>query len=88
VVDLTPAEISNALTEMTNGTTAWKNALRMFSAILGDLVMEGILNENPCTRVSPPKTKSGDEVRIYTVKELKSLFIKESPKRKIGFPQG
>lgn len=74
VVDLTSADISNALTQMTNGTTAWKNGLRMFSAILGDLVKEGILHENPCTRVSAPKIKSSDEVRIYTVDELKALF--------------
>lgn len=74
VVDLTPADVSEALTEMTNGTTAWKNALRMFSAILGDLVMEGILHENPCTRVPVPKIKSCDEVRIYTVGELTALF--------------
>jgi integrase len=74
VVDLTPADISEALTKMTNGPTAWKNALRMFSAILGDLVMEGTLHENPCARVSLPKVKSTDEVRIYMVDELKSLF--------------
>jgi integrase len=74
VVDLTPSDISDALTQMTNGTTAWKNALRMFSAILGDLVNEGSLHENPCARVTMPKIKSNDEVRIYTVKELKSLF--------------
>lgn len=74
VVDLTPADISAALTEMTNGATAWKNALRMFSAILGDLVNEGALHENPCARVTTPKIRSTDEVRIYTVEELKSLF--------------
>ena len=74
VVDLTPADISTALTDMTNGTTAWKNALRMFSAILGDLVNEGVLHENPCARVTAPKVRSTDEVRIYKVEELKSLF--------------
>lgn len=74
VVDLTPSEISEALTQMTNGLTAWKNALRMFSAILGDLVNEGILHDNPCSRVTSPKIKSSDEVRIYSVQELKSLF--------------
>lgn len=75
VVDLTPADISEALTKMTKGTTAWKNALRMFSAILGDLVMGGVLHENPCSRVSQPKVKSNDEVRIYSVVELKCLFM-------------
>ena len=74
VVDLTPTDISEALTKMTKGTTAWKNALGMFSAILGDLTMQGILHENPCSRVSRPKIKSNDEVRIYTIEELKSLF--------------
>jgi integrase/recombinase XerD len=74
IVDLAPSDISIALSEMTDGATAWKNALRMFSAVLGDYVTEGTLHENPCARVALPKTKKNDEVTIYTVEQLKSLF--------------
>lgn len=74
LVDLTPACISGALTEMTNGATAWKNALRMLSAILTDYVKDGTLHDNPCKRVQLPKVKSNDEVVIYEVGELQALF--------------
>ena len=74
LVDLTPASISEALTEMTNGATAWKNALRNLSAVLTDYVKDGTIHENPCKRVQLPKVKSHDEVVIYTVDEIKALF--------------
>lgn len=74
LVDLTPGGISEALTEMTNGATAWKNALRMLSAILTDYVKDGTIHENPCKRVQLPKVKSNDEVVIYQVGELQALF--------------
>lgn len=74
LVDLTPASISEALTEMTTGATAWKNALRMLSAILTDYVKDGTIHDNPCKRVQLPKVKSNDEVVIYEVGELRALF--------------
>lgn len=74
IVDLTPSSISDALATMTNGASAWKSGLRVISAILGDQVKEGTLKENPCTRVVTPKVKNDDEVTIYTVDQLKSLF--------------
>jgi len=76
IVDISPADISSALTTMTNGPTAWKSGLRIISVILGDEVKHGTLKENPCSRVPVPKVKSDDEVTIYTVKQLKALFTK------------
>lgn len=74
IVDLSAASISEALAKMTNGASAWKSGLRVISAILGDQVKEGTLKENPCTRVATPKVKNDDEVKLYTVDELRSLF--------------
>lgn len=74
IVDLEPSDISEALKAMTDGATAFRNGLRVISAILGDQVKEGTLKDNPCSRVSTPKVKNDDEVTIYTIKELQALF--------------
>lgn len=74
IVDVSPSDISTALTQMTKGDTAWKKALRELSAVLGDYVNEGILHENPCTRVTLPKSRKNDEITLYTVDQLKALF--------------
>lgn len=74
IVDLSQAEISDALTKITKGPTAWKTGLRIISAVLGDQVKKGTLKENPCARVSVPKTKNDDEVTYYEVPQLKALF--------------
>ena len=74
IVDISPSDISAALTAMTNGATAWKSGLRIISVVLGDALKQGTLKENPCSRVSVPKIKSDDEVTIYTVPQLQSLF--------------
>ena len=74
IVDLTPSDISEVLKTMTNGATAWKNGLRVISAILGDHVKEGTLKENPCSRVSVPKRRNEEEPKVYSVRQLRSLF--------------
>jgi integrase len=74
IVDLNAAAIEEVLSEVTDGTTAWKNGLRYLSVILSDQVKKGTLKENPCKRVSPIKTKRIDEVVIYEIDQLKSLF--------------
>lgn len=79
IVDLTPAHISDALTTMTDGATAWKSGLRVISAVLGDEVKQGTLAANPCSRVSTPKIRNDDEVTLYTVDQLKALFAACKP---------
>lgn len=74
IVDITPADISSALSAMTKGAVAWKSGLRIISAVLGDEVKHGSLKENPCSRVVTPKSKRDDEVRLYKVEELQALF--------------
>lgn len=79
IVDITPGDISDALTAMTNGPTAWKSGLRIINAVLSDQVKQGTLKENPCSRVVALKVKNDDEVKIYAVEELKALFAACKP---------
>ncbi len=74
VVEIDHSHISQVLTEITNGPSAWESGLRLISLILGDCVKDGTLKENPCKRVQIPKVRMNDEVKIYTVEELKALF--------------
>ena len=75
LVDLAGPNIQAALEEISSGSTAFRTNLRLLSSILGDYSKQGVLHENPCKRVQLPKTRSSDEVTIYTVQQLSDLFI-------------
>jgi integrase len=73
--DLTPKKISDTLDQITNGHTAFRTGLRLISSILGDYAKSGIIDDNPCRRVQPPKAPRNDETKIYSIDELRSLFL-------------
>ncbi len=75
VVDITPELIKQSLDEVTDGKTRWANGLRYISTVIQQCVKDGQLMENPAKRVEKPRApEADDEVTIYTVKQLKSLF--------------
>ncbi len=75
VVDITPDLVRKTLDGVTKGETRWVNGLRYISTVLQQCVKEKLLAENPCKRVQRPRRPEvDDEVTIYTVKQLKSLF--------------
>lgn len=75
-LDIAPADIRKALDETTSGPTRWKNGLRNISAMLGDVVKNGFIPENPAMSVQVARVaeREDDDVSTYSPDELKALF--------------
>ena len=75
VLDITPANIKEALDEVTAGATRWKSGMRYISAVLSDQVKARTISENPVKQMMVKRNKeTEDECLIYSVDELKALF--------------
>lgn len=74
IYEITGRDISAALDHATGGTTMWRNAYRTVRAIFGDQVKSGTIKTNPCANVHQPKTRSQDEVTIFTPKQCRDIF--------------
>ena len=75
VVDITPEMITRSLDSVPDGKTRWVNGLRYITTVLQQCVRDRLLPENPGRRVQKPRAPEvDDEVTVYTIDQLKSLF--------------
>jgi integrase len=73
--DVSGKDITKALDETTKGQTRWKTGLRNISSVMGDIVKNGAIPENPTKTIQTKRNvESADDVSIYTPAELQSLF--------------